>query len=425
MRRSDVKRSVHIALLAATLAVASAGWACKDDSGDSLTLEEYFQQIEALDDNTQTRVDAAFEEITDEGDVQQFRDAIKKLGPALEDAAEDLGDIDPPSEVKAEHKAFSDALENWAEVTTDEARDIDNIKASTPDELFVAFEETGFGAAQDDFNSACKDLLQVAIDNNIDLNMNCDDEEGEVTAAEQTIRDAAAAWNASDVEALAALFTDAGLNSAFGQGEEAPREEILASLEEEIGAGAIEIRELSAELTDAGADANLLWLSGHVLEHFRFSLVLDDDQWKIDGQEELQVEVPSNYEVVNVDLNEFAFAFDAAAIPSGTPFALEVHNAGQQMHHLLFAKIPEGPPVEELLMTDEDVPGFENIGGLEPIASGDESSMVVAGPLDAGRYVFVCFLPDTTEGPAGTPHAFKGMVADFTVGASASTEPAP
>jgi hypothetical protein len=27
----------------------------------------------------------------------------------------------------------------------------------------------------------------------------------------------------------------------------------------------------------------------------------------------------------------------------------------------------------------------------------------------------VCFLPDTSEGPEGAPHAFKGMVREFTI----------
>jgi hypothetical protein len=39
--------------------------------------------------------------------------------------------------------------------------------------------------------------------------------------------------------------------------------------------------------------------------------------------------------------------------------------------------------------------------------------MVLEKDVTPGRYVMICFMPDT-EGD-GTPHAFMGMTADFTL----------
>jgi uncharacterized protein (TIGR02246 family) len=394
------------------LGAAAGIVACTDD--DELTLEEYFQQVEAVADESDASVNVLFEGITDEGDVQQFRDAVAGIGPILDEAADDLEAIDAPGEVQDEHDAVVETLKGFAAAGNDAAAGIDDIEAASPDELFVAVDEQGFGAAREAFNNACKHLEAVAHNNDIDANLNCDDEEDEVAAAEQTVRDVAAAWNANDVEAFAALFTDDGLNSAFGDGGNAPREEIVASLEGQIGDGAIEIREIAPELTDPGADVTVLWLSGHLLESYRFSLLLEDDAWKIDAQEELPVEVPVGAKVVNVDLTEFAFDFDTSQVTSDEVVIFEGHNAGTQPHHMVLAKIPEDANLDELLASEEEPPGVEDIGGGPPFAPGETSTIMLGAPLDAGRYLMVCFLPDETD-PAETPHALKGMVTDFTV----------
>lgn len=410
-----MKQWIHNFAVAGLVLGAALGIVACNDDGDELTLEEYFQRVEAVADESDQSVSALFEGITDEGDMQQFRDAIAGIGPILDEAADDLEAIDAPAEVQDEHDATVETLRGFAAAGNDVAEGLDDIEADSPDELFAAVDEQGFGAAREAFNNACKDLEAVAVDNSIDANLNCDDEEDEVAAAEQTIRDVASAWNAADVEAFAALFTDAGLTSAFGDGGEATREEIVAGLEGEIGDGAIEIREIAPELTDPGADVTVLWLSGHVLESHRFSLLLqDDDTWKIDAQEELPVEVPAGATVVNVDLSEFTFDFDASQVTSDKVVVFEGHNVGTQPHHMVLAKIQEDAVLDELLASDEDPPGVEEIGGGPPFDPGESGTIMLGAPLEAGRYVMVCFLPDTAD-PEQTPHAFKGMVTDFTV----------
>lgn len=118
-------------------------------------------------------------------------------------------------------------------------------------------------------------------------------------------------------------------------------------------------------------------------------------------------------EVVDMELAEFAFAVDVEsdAVKSGD-FALSVTNGGEQTHEVALVALPAEGTVEELLQDDSFQP--EPIIVKFPFAPGDEANIALPAPLDPGRYAFVCFLPDTDD-PEGTPHAFKGMTAEFTV----------
>jgi hypothetical protein len=62
----------------------------------------------------------------------------------------------------------------------------------------------------------------------------------------------------------------------------------------------------------------------------------------------------------------------------------------------------------------EGVPGVTFIAGID-VEPGETSNLVFAEPLEAGRYLFICFRPDTSEGPDGTPHALKGMYKELTI----------
>ena len=91
----------------------------------------------------------------------------------------------------------------------------------------------------------------------------------------------------------------------------------------------------------------------------------------------------------------------------------------EQSHELALASIPEGVTVDEVIQSfatteGQGLPGVEFIAGTgaEP---GQKSNLVFTEPLAAGRYLMICFRPDTAEAPEGTPHALKGMVKDFTV----------
>jgi hypothetical protein len=114
-------------------------------------------------------------------------------------------------------------------------------------------------------------------------------------------------------------------------------------------------------------------------------------------------------ERVTVTATEYAFDIPQTLPPGETTFVLE--NAGQERHFMEMVRLKGGKSVEELL----ELPGnradrfIEEVGGTRPAKPG--GSVEMTAELAPGAYGIVCFI----EAPDGTPHAFKGMYAQFTV----------
>lgn len=145
---------------------------------------------------------------------------------------------------------------------------------------------------------------------------------------------------------------------------------------------------------------------------FNVDAVREDEVWRLSGLSAASDEIPDGIETVSLELNDFAFAFDAADehLTSGS-FAFEVKNEGEQSHEVQLLKLPADGEVLDVLQSEES--GVEFVAFKFPFNEGDEADMAIP-ELSAGRYALVCFLPDTDD-PEGTPHAFKGMTAEFTV----------
>ena len=86
------------------------------------------------------------------------------------------------------------------------------------------------------------------------------------------------------------------------------------------------------------------------------------------------------------------------------------------------ARIAPGVPLENLVMAiaqagnqaanaPEAVQEIVAFGGYKP---GESGNIVFAKTLDPGRYGLFCFFPDVND-PEQTPHALKGMYAEFSV----------
>lgn len=112
---------------------------------------------------------------------------------------------------------------------------------------------------------------------------------------------------------------------------------------------------------------------------------------------------------------EFAYQFDDSVITHGN-LAFALSNEGQQFHELFLIKVNDEFTIDGLLQAGEDAepPGVEAqiAGTLAP--PGESSNLVFINPLESGRYVMLCFIPDDND-PAGTPHVALGMHAGLTV----------
>jgi hypothetical protein len=146
---------------------------------------------------------------------------------------------------------------------------------------------------------------------------------------------------------------------------------------------------------------------------FGVNLVKDEGVWKADGLFVSDDVIGEGTEIVDVDLVEFAFEGDleSAAVKSGD-FAFHFVNTGDQVHEAILIELPAEGEIEDLLVDESFEP--EPIFVKFPYGPGDESDAALSAPLEPGRYGLVCFLPDTDD-PEMTPHAFKGMVAEFAV----------
>ena len=233
---------------------------------------------------------------------------------------------------------------------------------------------------------------------------------GDEGNVEDAVRAAVDAWNERDVEGFLAHFTDKGFQESF----DAPKEEGRLSLSEFIGDPSMTVRKLSnTKVSGNTATIEFEAAFGKAVELTRNTMVKEGDVWKFDGEEQLSPAIPSGVTAVDVQLAEFAFVYDRAEAAGGD-VAFRLENIGEQEHEFFIAKVPEGPPVPEILeLLGAGTEVGELIGGIQ-VEPGKQRNLVFSETLSPGRYAVVCFLSDVND-PDGTPHALKGMFSDFTV----------
>jgi hypothetical protein len=106
------------------------------------------------------------------------------------------------------------------------------------------------------------------------------------------------------------------------------------------------------------------------------------------------------------------YKFEATGLQAGKRQAL-VENAGEEPHFIAAAQIKPGSTIEDVrkfVRTEK---------GPEPFAEGGFDTAIIDGgvaqtiELDApaGKYAFMCFVPDRKGGP---PHVAKGMISEVT-----------
>jgi hypothetical protein len=117
-----------------------------------------------------------------------------------------------------------------------------------------------------------------------------------------------------------------------------------------------------------------------------------------------------------VDVTAVDYSFDFAdTIPAGaTSFVLT--NQGSEAHFMTLTKIADGHTLDEALAFEGDP---EEAGLVEDVEGGDSALAAPGGDdeevmnvdLAPGNYAMLCFV----SAADGTPHAFMGMVKEFTV----------
>jgi hypothetical protein len=231
------------------------------------------------------------------------------------------------------------------------------------------------------------------------------------------LQDVKAAWNAQDVDTFISYWTDEGLAYQFDFGDEDPADFIAQDMVDTGPMASISVTDLFVTGGNANGVVDLQFEGGFSLyEEWKFYFL--DGGWKIGTGEPASRPIPPGVPSTDLALQEYSFNFNKAAVQAADGnIAFRATNVGQEEHEILVLRLDTnkdlGGIVEDIAQSEsEDFPpgiDFVTFGGvLRP----GQSTNVILTDLEPGRYGFICFLPS----PDGTPHAFLGMINDFTVG---------
>ena len=165
---------LFVAALALVIAVLAA--ACGGNGG--LTLEEYLQQLETLDQEAEAGIEALeFPEefASEEEQVLAFQDFFAAVVPIIADLVDAIDDLDPPAEAEDAHNEAVDAGRDFVTEAEDLTNELADVGSSS--ELEEVFDAPEYDAASDRFDQACFDLQDIADANSIDVDLTCEDEE--------------------------------------------------------------------------------------------------------------------------------------------------------------------------------------------------------------------------------------------------------
>jgi hypothetical protein len=163
-----------LAIVAGSLVLA----ACGGGDGEELGLDEYFQQLDAIEEDMYTGIGALEEE--SEGvigeDIEATRDYIDGYHAIVEQGANDVKALNAPSEAEDAQDEFvaalSDMLPLWADLS-DQLAD-----AETTTELQTLLVEVGnetpWQEASQRFTDACLELQGIADENGIIVTLDCE-----------------------------------------------------------------------------------------------------------------------------------------------------------------------------------------------------------------------------------------------------------
>ncbi len=170
-----------LAIAASLLAFGVIAGGCIGGGGSGLTLAEYFQKLDALD-NTQSEqsdaLDAKLE--SDTADLEEaeavalVQETVPEFIPIFQGFIDEASALEPPDEVEDAHNEALEALRDFVAVFQGIIGD-DLAKASSFEDLEAAFTSAEFSAADGRLTEACLALERVATDHDITVDLDCEE----------------------------------------------------------------------------------------------------------------------------------------------------------------------------------------------------------------------------------------------------------
>ncbi len=156
-------------------ALACGGGGTGGSEGPPLTLEQYFQQLDAIDNTSQARFERIGQQLSEQQPPEQALSTIKDVYPeevaTLQDLLGGMERLRPPAEVKSEHDAAVDALRSLVEVTEKNAKSIASATLfSQVTDLLSSQESTDASKKTSD---TCLALEKAGTDRGITVDLDC------------------------------------------------------------------------------------------------------------------------------------------------------------------------------------------------------------------------------------------------------------
>ncbi len=150
------------------LALAATAAACGGD-GESVTLEQYFEQVAHFNTGVTGDLDeleADFPSAFD--DVEQTQGFLDSSARVIRDRLAGLEETEPPTEVEGAHKAYVDAATGLVESFQDYAGELASESPPEMGDVLAGVQETG-----DQLQQACVALQVIADAAGIDVDLDC------------------------------------------------------------------------------------------------------------------------------------------------------------------------------------------------------------------------------------------------------------
>jgi hypothetical protein len=175
----------RIAAVLTVFAVALAAGCGGDDGGGRLSVEEYVERMNELNDDleeTTRQLEEGFDDEfaefdLDEGDGElsdeqrdAFGEVFRSAAGALEDFADDLDGVNPPEEADALHEEFVDVTREFAERMAESGEDAERLDDGE-DAFTLVFSLVGVGG---EWEEACVAVEEFADEAGESLDMDCE-----------------------------------------------------------------------------------------------------------------------------------------------------------------------------------------------------------------------------------------------------------
>jgi hypothetical protein len=147
---------------------------CKNGGG-ALSLEEYFQLLDELDNEFSTASDSVDSQIEATEDLDEIRGLMDDQVANFDDFIDGLEDLEPPEEASEPHDEAIAGLSDFRDELSAALDETDS--ATTIDELFAPFDDLDYSSLER-ATAACLALEQIGADNGITVDLDCDEDDG-------------------------------------------------------------------------------------------------------------------------------------------------------------------------------------------------------------------------------------------------------